>query len=256
MKSTAKSHLSRAHHFSTRSYPTFGRGRKPFDEKNPPNTVTESPYYWWFMFLRLNEDYLATCKANGQGKCAELYKDFGDVYKTNFKDWWNERVHLFAEPCKGYRMQIANTEDELAPFNSNEVINLVVPLTWSRRVLKKRFSELVLNKLEKGKRGVSVIDSDASYKLGGKWNVDAFKCAYNVYLEKQKSLSEGKKVPLADIAIRAKLPYAIREKAKEGICNSLTVDIRYTLTVLANRHYKRAEKFIQSAVTNSFPYAK
>ncbi len=253
MKNTAKSHLSGAHHFSTRSYPTFGRSRKPFDEKTPPNTVTESPYYWWFMFLRLNEDYLATCKANGRGKCAKLYKDFGDVYKTNFKDWWGERVHLFAEPRKGFRMKIANTEAELAPFNNDEVINLVVPLTWSRRVLKKRFSELVLNKLEKGKRGVSVVETEADYKLGGKWNIDALKNAYNVYVEKQKSLSEDKKVPLADIAIRAKLPYALREKAKEGVKKDETVDIRYTLTILATRHLKRAEKFIKSSITNSFP---
>jgi len=239
--------------FSTRSYPTFGRSRKPFDELNPPTTVTDSPYYWWFMFLRLNKDYEVTCKANGKGKCADLYKDFGDVYKTNFKDWWNARVHLFAEPRAGYRMQIAKKEDELAPFNNEEVINLVVPLTWSRRVLKKRFSELVLSKIAEGKRGVSVIESEARYKLSGKWNIEAFKHAYNVYVEKQKSLSEVKKVPLADIAIRAKLPYAVREKAKEGVRNTVTVDIRYTLTVLTNRHYKRAEKFIKSAVTNSFP---
>jgi hypothetical protein len=256
MEKTVKTHVSGAHHFSTRSHPTFGRSRKPFDETNPPNTVTDSPYYWWFMFLRLNEEYRATCLANGKGKCADLYKDFGDVYKTNFKDWWNARVHLFSEPRKGYRMKIANTNEELAPFNSEEVINLVVPLTWSRRVLRKRFSELVLNKLEKGKRGVSVIESEAKYKLGGKWNIEAFQLAYDIYVEKQKSLSENRKVPLADIAIRAKLPYAIREKAKEGVCNSMTVDIRYTLTVLANRHYKRAEKFIGSSITKTFPYAK
>lgn len=253
MKTTTNSHTNGLHHFSTRSHPTFGRSRRPFDEENPPKTVTDSPYYWWFMFLRLNKDYEATCKANGKGKCADLYKDFGDVYKINFKDWWNKRVHLFAEPRKGYRMQIANKAEELAPFNSEEVVNLVVPLTWSRRVLKKRFSELVLNKLEKGKRGVSVIESEAKYKLGGKWNVEAFQHAYDIYVEKQKSWSESKKVPLADIAIRAKLPYALREKAKEGVRNSTTVDIRYTLTILANRHYKRAINFIKRSASKSFP---
>jgi hypothetical protein len=162
-------------------------------------------------------------------------------------------VHLFAEPRKGFRMQIANSESELAPFNNEEVINLVVPLTWSRRVLKKRFSELVLNKLEKGKRGVSVVESEASYKLSGKWNINSFKNAYEIYVEKQKSLGQDKKVPLADIAIRAKLPYAIEEQAKEGVKNRMTVDIRYMITVLATRHLKRANKFIQSASTNSFP---
>ena len=256
MENKVKTHVSGAHHFSTRSYPTFGKSRKPFDENDPPTTVTDSPYYWWFMYLRLNEDYLATCKANGRGKCVKLYKDFGNVHKLNFKEWWQERTYLFAEPKKGYRMQIANMESELAPFEDKEVINLVVPLTWSRRVLKKRFSELVLNKLEKGKRGVSVVESEAKYKLGGKWNIEAFKHAYNVYIERQKSLSEVKKVPLADIAIRAKLPYALREKAKEGVRNTMTVDIRYTLTVLANRHHKRAEKFIESSITKTFPYTK
>ncbi len=251
-----QTHIGGAHHFSTRSYPIFGRSRKPFDEMSPPKTVTDSPYYWWFMFLRLNKDYEATCKANGKGKCADLYKDFGDVYKTNFKDWWNEKVHLFSEPRKGYRMQIANTETELAPFNSDEVINLVVPLNWSRRVLKKRFSELVLNKLEKGKRGVSVVDSEADYKLSGKWNIKTFEHAYKIYVERQKSRNELKKVPLADIAIRAKLPYAVDENAKEGVRNRFTVDVRYMLTILANRHYKRAEKYIQSAITNSFPYTR
>jgi len=253
MEKIHKTYKNGALNFSTRSHPTFGRGRSPFNEQTPPNTVTESPYYWWFMFLRLNKDYLATCQANGRGKCAKLYKDFGDVHKQNFKEWWQARAHLFAEPRKGYKMQIANSDEELAPFNTEEVINLVVPLTWSRRVLKKRFSELVLNKLEKGKRGVSVIESEAEYKLGRKWNINAFKDAYAIYVEKQKALKENKKVPLADVAIRAKLPYAVRVNAKEGLRNRMTVDIRYTLTVLATRHLKRAEKFIQSSITNAFP---
>lgn len=248
-KSTKKDRLI----FSTQSYPTFGGRGKVFDENNPPLTVTSSPYYWWFMFLRLNADYQATCKANGIGRCSKLYEDFGDIYKVNFKEWWTDKAHLFSEPKKGYRMMIANNIDEIAPFDSKEVVNLVVPLNWAQRSLRKSFTQLVLSKVEKGKRGVSIIESKASYKLGGRWNIDAFKHAYDIYVEKQKSLSEIKKIPLADIAIRAKLPYALREKAKEGIRNKMTVDIRYTLTVLANRHYKRAEKFIKSAMTNSFP---
>ena len=256
MENTHKKEKRGVLHFSTRSHPTFGRSRKPFDEENPPKTVTDSPYYWWFMFLRLNKEYEATCKANGRGKFADLYKDFGNVHKLNFKEWWSERAHLFAEPRKGYKMAIAENMDELAPFNSEEVINLVVPLTWSRRVLKKRFSQLVLSKLEKGKRGVSVIESEAEYKLSGKWNSEAFKNTYNIYIEKQKSLSEAKKVPLADIAIRAKLPYAMGAEAKEGEINHTTASIRYKLTILTNRYCKRAEILINSAVTKRFPYTK
>jgi hypothetical protein len=240
--------------FSTRSYPTFGRSRKPFDELNPPTTVTDSPYYWWFMFLRLNADYKATCEANGTGKCADLYKDFGDVYGVNFKQWWTDKAYLFSEPKKGYRMKVAKDITEIAPFDDEEVLNLVVPLTWSQRSLKKAFSQLVLKLVEKGKRGVSVELSEAQYRISGRWNIDALSFAYKVYALKH-SPNKGKKITWADIGIRVNLPYAKREKAIEGKVNDETVDIRATLTVLANRHYKRALTFIDSAITKSFPYS-
>jgi len=168
--------------FSTKSYPTFGRGGKPFNEENPPQTVLNSPYYWWFMFLRLNVDYKATCKAKGKGKCAELYRDFGDVHKASFKEWWTERAHLFAEPKMGFRMMVATNIGEIAPFDNEEVLNLVVPLTWSQRSLKKAFTSLVLNKVEKGKKGVSLEKSEAKYPLGSKWHIEAFKTAYKIYI--------------------------------------------------------------------------
>lgn len=239
--------------FSTRSYPTFGRKRVPFDELNPPKTVTDSPYYWWFMFLRLNADYKATCDRSGEGKLSKLYKDFGNVHKMNFKEWWTERAHLFAEPKKGYKMKVATSINDIAPFDSNEVLNLVVPLTWSQRSLKKGFAQHILKLIEKGKRGVSVVESEATYRLGSRWNVESFKSAYNVYVEKQKSLDEEKKVAWADIAIRANIPYAKREKAIEGVKNRHTVDVRATLTVLADRHYKRAQNFIKLSASKSFP---
>jgi hypothetical protein len=240
--------------FSTRSYPTFSRSRKPFDEQNPPDTVTDSPYYWWFMFLRLNADYKATCEAGGVGKCADLYKDLGDVYKVNFKQWWTDKAYLFAEPKKGYRMKVATDVTEIAPFDDAEVLNLVVPLTWSQRSLKKSFSQLVLKLVEKGKRGVSVEASEAHYRLSGKWSVQALSNAYKVYVIKHAT-NEGKRLVWADIGIRAGIPYAKREKAVEGKVTDETVDIRATLTVLTNRHYKRALTFIESAPSKSFPYS-
>lgn len=238
--------------FSTQSYPTFGGRGKLFDEHNPPPTVISSPYYWWFMFLRLNADYQATCKANGKGKCSALYDDFGDIYKVNFKEWWADKAHLFSEPKKGYRMMIANNIDEIAPFDSKEVINLVVPLNWAQRSLRKSFTQLVLSKVEKGKRGVSVVESNATYSLSSRWSIEALSSAYKIHTLKEQ-LSAEKKVAWADIAILAELPYAKREKAVLYKKTPTTVDIRATLTVLANRHYKRAKAFIKSSATTSFP---
>ena len=239
--------------FSTQSYPTFGRKRIPFDEQSPPDTVTSSPYYWWFMFLRLNADYRATCEANGKGKCADLYKDLGNVYSVNFKEWWTDKAHLFSEPRKGYKMLVAKDNSEIAPFDDPTVLNLVVPLTRSQRSLKKGFAQLVLKLVEKGRRGVSVEASEAKYRLSGKWNSQALADAYKVYTLKQMN-SDGKKVYWADIGIRAELSYAKSQKAVEGQVKDDTVDIRAMLTILTTRHYKRAITFINSAASCSFPY--
>lgn len=241
--------------FSTHSYPTFGRKRVPFNEQTPPDTVTNSPYYWWFMFLRLNAEYKATCEANGKGKCAELYKDLGDVYSVNFKQWWTDKAHLFSEPKKGYKMLVAKNSSEIAPFDDPAVLNLVVPLNRSQRSLKKSFAQLVLKLVEKGKRGVSVEASEAKYKLSGKWNTQALSDAFKVYNLKHMN-EDGKKVYWADIGIRAGLAYAKREKAVERQVKDDTVDIRAMLTILTTRHYKRAITFINSAASNSFPYNK
>ncbi|MDE2057169.1 MAG: hypothetical protein KGI88_08105 [Betaproteobacteria bacterium] len=244
--STAKSRLI----FSTRSYPTFGRTRKPFDETNPPKTVTDSPYYWWYMFLKLNDDYKKTCSKNGDGIFKDLYSDLGDIHKLNFKEWWIAKAYLFAEVKKGYSMTIATNPNETAPFDDKEVLNLVVPLTWSRRSLKKSFTSLVLNKIEKGKKGVSVEKSDAKYRLSGKWNIEALASAYKIYTIKKQSEHDGIKKYWADIAIEAKLPmsYALKEGHKK-----FNSDIRRTLTILAKRHYSRAEKYLANSTTTAFP---
>ncbi len=147
-------------------------------------------------------------------------------------------------------MMIATNIKEVAPFNDEKVVNLVVPLTWSQRSLKKAFTSLVLNKVEKGKKGISLEKSEAKYPLGGKWHIEALKTAYKIYLEKNKE-TDGEKIAWADIAIRVRLPMAIGVKEKS--LTKQTSDIRRTLTILAKRHYARAEAFIKASATNKFP---
>jgi hypothetical protein len=237
--------------FSTKSYPTFGRGT--FSVDSPPLTVTQSPYYWWYLFLQLNPDYIATHKAKGRGKCATLYGDLGDVSGSNFKAWWNDCAKYFAEKQKGYSMRIAESANQLAPFNNSDVVNLVVPLTWSQRSLKKFFNQIILKKLpqqSKGMRGVQVNESDAKYKLSGKWHIGALEDAYMVYTIKMSN----PELPWADVAIRAKLDIA--KELKEGVKTSQTSDVRRLATILALRHFKRAEEFIKATITGKFPYKK
>jgi hypothetical protein len=94
----------------------YGGVRYYFQYANPVETAEElsqqrrpqlanarpwecSAYYYWWLFLRENEDYKATCKARGHGPCREVYLDFGDILNIPFMDWWGLRGReLFCEP--------------------------------------------------------------------------------------------------------------------------------------------------------------
>jgi len=252
-------------HFSTSSYPRFGRSA--YSDQHPPETVLASPYYWWFKFLQLNEDYLTCHKSGGGGAMADLYADFGDIWATDFKIWWNAHSVLFAEPRSEYSMVVANTPGELAPFNSTQAINVVVPLTWTRKGLKKRFAYIVDQRVDAGSRGPNTELSQAKYRLGTRWNIGAFQAAYSVFKLRQANMERGAagssraqhsgaesqkyRVAWADIAIRARLNAA--EGVAEGRIRSDTVDQRRTLTILATRHYQRAQVLIADAASNQFP---
>lgn len=243
--------------FATRRYPLFGRG--VYSDASPPASVINSPFYWWFRFLQLNDEYAKAVAGKTSRVPRRVAKDFGDVRNTDFKTWWYAHVDLFAEPPSDYKMAVATTADELAAFGDSTAVNLVVPLTWTNVGLKRRFAEIIdrlVVKTPAGARAHKV--SDAKYKLGRKWSTAGFQHAYDVYVARQATLAEaaetGKKVAWADVAIRARLPAAMR--TQRGASALDTGEARRVLTILAVRHYKQAESFIAASVSNAFPAAK
>jgi hypothetical protein len=252
-----KSHIN-THAFSIRKHPVFGRGGS-YSETNPPVGVINSPFYWWFKFLQLNDEYEKALKGRRTNISRRVVDDFGEVRNIDFKSWWQKRVHLFAEPPQSYRMAIANQIEDLAPFNQKDVINLVVPLNWTNVGIKRSFARVIdklVPKLPRGKStGKTAPKSEAKYRLGRKWNISGFEYAYKVYLAKQQanlaSKSTGKKVPWANVAISAGLPIYQRYLAGKTVFNEQ--EIRKVITVMAQRHYKKAEQFIKVAASRSFP---
>ena len=61
---------------------------KPKAPFNGAPFFMRSGYYYWWAFLRENEEYIACCNLSGKGQHAELYKDFGDVRSDDFFSWW------------------------------------------------------------------------------------------------------------------------------------------------------------------------
>jgi hypothetical protein len=261
-----KKQSNTAQHFNTHSYPRFGRG--VYSDKNAPSTVKSSPFFWWFLFLQLNTDYLETEKNNGVGKCSDLYKDFGVVSNTDFKTWWQEHSHLFAEAKTNFKLQLAFSQAELAPFNSSEAVNVVVPLNWSQKSLKKHFAMLLTKVgIAKGDVGPKIGVSTAKYGLGRRWNCGAMESAYEVYKVRQANMDKGAKITAkaqhkgtvsakfkmawADVGIEAKLDVA--DGMQVGKVKQDTSEKRRVLTILAKRHYSNALGYINASATASFP---
>jgi hypothetical protein len=248
--------ITQSRAFATRKYPVFGKGA--YSESNPPKTILSSPFYWWFKFLQQNEEYAKALDGKRSKVQRQLIKDFGNIRDLDFKSWWKTHSHLFAEPVTSYSMTIAQGYDDLAPFDSKDAINLVIPLDWTNVGIKRRFSQVIDKLVPKAKKGQAIQPSEAPYKLGRKWSTVAFNSAYNVYrLKKQSDLQVaqgGQKIPWADIAIMAKLDAA--EGLKVGQKTQFTSDHRRVLTILAKRHFKRAESFIKAAATTEFPFKK
>ena len=240
--------------FATKKYPTFGRG--VYSEAKPPESVTASPFYWWFKFLQLNEEYALALDGKRTTIDRQVVSDFGNVSNVDFKTWWRDHSHLFAEPVSNYKMYIPKDMSELAPFDDAEVVNLVVPLNWTNVGIKRRFAQIIDTLVPKTPRGARAHKaSEAQYKLGRKWSPVGLKHAYNVYVTRQQALMReketGERTYWADVAILAGLPSARGLKLRDT--SAKNKDARTKLTIQAMRNYKLAESFIAASATNTFP---
>jgi hypothetical protein len=255
--------------YSTAQVPRFP---KDYDDANPPKSVTDSPYYWWFRFLQLNERYRKTEAEGGRGRLATIYADFGDVYEVNFRDWWETHFKLFAEPLGKFRFEIARAAHRLAPFDDPRVLNVVVPLTWSREKLREHFERKVINLVPEPGPGQSRTSTKAKYRLEGRWNIEAMRNAYNVYRARQadaegtsfsvNSREQSKtryRTPWSVIALRAEIkvrynkPNGKRELLKESDRSLAAARARNSATTIALRHYRNAEQLIAAAASRRFP---
>lgn len=93
-----------------------------------------SVFYYWWLFLRENDDYRLTCENKGNGPKTELFKDFGDIFADDFPTWWKQRGRdLFREPA-AEGVKVART---LHPDKNR--IHFSVPITGD---LERTLSEI------------------------------------------------------------------------------------------------------------------
>ena len=226
-------------------HPTFGRSKVEKSQEQFKNSV----YYLWWEYLRRSEAYKKCCSSGGKGKLKNIYRDFGDVFSTDFKSWWqsNERgAYLFAEQLPPKFQPIKSMPEEVT---MNQVIVLQVPLALPKRFLMAEFQKL-LNAHHSGKRGRrNNVSSTARYPVTGHIDTDALQKCLRVYDMK----IENPKMPLWQITQQCK---AIKRDAiiEDGDTQAIITNKKLILANTASRLVKKAGLIIQNVENGIFPY--
>lgn len=239
-------------HFSAQ-HPTFGT-------KHKPKSLTyqqRSPYYWWWAFLRLNEDYLKCCELGGKGKLAQLYADFGDVRSESFKEWWKERgVTLFAEKPLPQSLTKINSKDEWDDAWGEGVMVVAVPMSMSKRYIYSRFIALV-KKHHTAKRGRTAeqwIKSTAKYTINRNHTIDNLRTTYTVYMEyvANSKLPKHEKLTVWQLGDKLKI-VKNATVAKNELIGRTEIERRNILAASVGRYVKQAKKIIAATAEGKFP---
>jgi len=226
-------------------HPTFGRSKIEKSQERFKNSV----YYLWWEFLRRSDAYKKCCSTGGKGKLKNIYQDFGDVFSTDFKSWWqsNERgAYLFAEQLPPKFQPIKSLPDEVT---MNQVILLQVPMALPKRLLMAEFQKL-LNAHHSGKRGRrNNVSSTARYPVTGHIDTDALQKCLRVYDMK----IENPKMPLWQITQQCK---AIKRDAfiETADTQAIITNKKLILANTASRLIKKAKLIIKNTEQGKFPY--
>jgi len=160
--------------------PPFFYFREDYGRKipNPPFATApiwkHSIYYYWWAYLRCNEQYAEACRLEGtvRGPMSKLYRDFGDVHGLKFKEWWQQRGHyLFAEPPSEIPVQIVHGS---SVYQLPKTVLVRIPLQQPFQLTIRQLRELIGTRIieEKGKgRARRAAPSRALYPVTRKFTL-------------------------------------------------------------------------------------
>lgn len=239
----ANTPIRKRRHFPYK-HPTFGTSKRPKGEAAWKGSV----YYWWWAYLRRNQEYLNCCNKGGEGELASLYEAFGDVRDDDFKKWWStdERgANLFAEKPIEQSFKVIPIGESINAKSGS--LTLIVPLNLPKRFLLARFNE-ILTAEHKGKRGhQKAKESESTYRIKGQPNLKALELGLKVY----DMVQQNPKMALWEIG--NSIPELLRaQKIKKGDTPSSLVDKKRRITIVVARYLRRTKGYIKNTSKGCF----
>lgn len=238
-------------------HPLFGIKSKPLPLKYQESSV----YYWWWQYLLRNQSYKQCCESLGDGELSGLYRDFGDVFATDFRTWWttgDRGAMLFAEqPREIKQMRLTSKDQWDETWSEEEAAVFVFPLSVGRRKIQSLFAKQ-LAKIHMGKRGrvsLATAHSTAKYPLSRNFNVNTLKTGlaiYDAWLE-NCLLSSSERQPMWKIGEALNVNPSSNPSATDTKYE--TTNKRNVLTVTVSRHLAVVKRLIANTSHGRFPDA-
>lgn len=234
-------------------HPLFGRKSSP----RPISDQHQSPYYWWWAYLRHSEAYIKCCEKGGKGPLAKLYADFGDVREDDFRKWWtaNDRgAKLFGEQKQQVKFGPMSDPSEWHPdWTPDVALVIAIPLSMSKRLIKAGVSKLLDQKIttRRGRKALRDTDSSAKYPLARNYSSRNLGKALEVYdLWKKRNDNPEKKVKLWEIGVAANLNTLKNATVKDPYVRE---GVRNSLNAAVNRYVNEAKKHLLGIEKGIFP---
>jgi len=247
-------------------YPTFGSYANPTKWK-----IEQSPYFYWWLALTCNDDYLAFCenplvnRFKTKKKLKKVYEDFGDVRFEGdryvaFTKWWNTKLpnnetkgaYLFAEPLTQMKVELVEDvaiaerliadEDELLIRISKGMKRTHIDKALNR-ILRKHIE------FEKGRQTRNPNRSNARYSLSKPIAIDSLQTAFALYDLIEQTEANGEKVNNYELAKQVGIEVEQRNNEEDW-------DFAYkrrVVSVAVSRKKKVATDAILSVANGVFP---
>lgn len=251
-------------------HPTFGSYKKPIASK-----IEKSPYYFWWLALTLNNDYLNLCSELGSSPIStpskselKVARDFGDVRYTGdkyqaFTNWWCKKLskhdtqgtYLFAEPISGVKLELIQDEQnaKLAAADASSLL-VNIPKNLTRRQIDAALDSLFKKELtfERGRRARNPNRSNALYSLSKPVKADTLKSAFDIIEAEHQAQTVGKKLTNLQLADKVGLTVEISEATKAEQDDLAEYEV-YLLSTAVSRRKKIARTAIANAAKGIFP---
>lgn len=212
-----------------------------------------SVYYYWWRFLQLSSNYDQTCKQGGIGPCSKLYEDFGNLYKTGFNEWWQERWHIFAE-----RPAVTIADDEFAIDDPETLLTIHLDLSRGKEAVMRSFEALHLQ-IHYPERVATTSRSTARYCVFSRPILMTLHRQLEIYRHKTRDphATDAEIADRAGITVNNRLEgLTERQLIKAGIStDQLHAQMRRAKNRVVQRDYRMACSLIKNAEQGIFPKA-